>query len=81
VHGRKDGLVPYDNKQLRFYGSYAIHKKADSLHIPNRLKTYERHAHELQKRFHPIKSTSATKRRWLEAGQFAADFLYDNLFE
>lgn len=80
VHGRKDRLVPFTDKKRSMYGSYAIHKRADYLRIPNKLKVYEDHAHELHKRFLPIGASKATKRRWLEAGQFAADFLYDQLF-
>jgi hypothetical protein len=57
-----------------------IHKQADVLRIPNRLKVYNGYAHELHKRFIPIGASRATKRRWLEAGQFAAEFLYDQLF-
>lgn len=80
VHGRKDRLVPIANKKKSMYGSYVIHKRADYLRIPNKLKVYHDHAHELHKRFIPIGASKATKRRWLEAGQFAADFLYDQLF-
>lgn len=80
VHGRRDRIVPYDHKNLPVYGSFAIHQKADSLNIPNRLKTYDGYGHELQKHFIPILRSGATKRRWLEAGQFAADFLYAELF-
>jgi predicted esterase len=80
VHGRNDNIVPYDHKGYPLYGSGAIHPIADSLHIPNRLKTYEGYSHELQKHFNPLIVSRLTKKRWLEAGQFAADFLYDELF-
>jgi acetyl esterase/lipase len=76
VHGRRDRIIPYGQKNSQLYGSSIIHKKADSLEIPNRLKTYDRFGHELQKHFIPILRSGATKRRWLEAGQFAANFLY-----
>jgi predicted esterase len=80
VHGRNDNIVPYDHKGYPLYGSGAIHPVADSLHIPNRLKTYDGYSHELQKRFNPLIVSRLTKKRWLEAAQFAADFLYDELF-
>lgn len=76
AHGRKDRIIPYAHKDSPMYGSYHIHQTADSLKIPNRLKTFDRFGHELQKHFIPIFRSRATKRRWLEAGQFAADFLY-----
>jgi predicted esterase len=80
VHGKKDRIVPYANSETLF-GSFRIHQAADSLHIPNRLKTYEKYGHELQKHFNPIIRSGATKRRWMEAQQFAADFLFEVLFE
>jgi acetyl esterase/lipase len=75
VHARKDRIVPYIQSES-LYGSFIIHQKADSLNIPNRLKTYDRYGHELQKHFIPILRSGATKRRWKEAGQFAADFIF-----
>lgn len=80
VHGRLDNIVPYDYRGFPLYGSGAIHRVADSLHIPNRLKTYDEYSHELQLRFNPVISGKLTRRRWLEAAQFAADFLYEELF-
>ena len=80
VHGKRDHLVPIDNHNDFMSGSSIIHKEATSLGIPNRLKVYNNYAHELHKRFNPLRASKATKRRWLEAGQFAADFLYDELF-
>ena len=80
VHGKKDGIVPYDHKGYPLYGSFAIHHAADSLHIPNQLKTYDDYSHELQKHFNPFFVSRPTKKRWLGAGQFAADFLYKELF-
>jgi acetyl esterase/lipase len=79
VYGSKDRVVPYEHKGPLF-GSLAIHQQADSLHIPNELKTYEGWGHELQKHFNPIFSGGKAKKHWLEAGQFAADFLYRQLF-
>jgi len=80
VHGNKDKIVPIDHKGSSFYGSLAIHARADSLHIPNRLKVYEGYSHELQKHFNPFFTGRATRQRWQEAGRFAADFLYEELF-
>jgi acetyl esterase/lipase len=80
VHGGKDRIVPFSKTDNGIYGSFIIHKNADALHIPNRLKVYEGYAHELQKKFNPFWAGKATKVRWQEAGQFAADFLYDELY-
>lgn len=79
VHGRKDRIVPYAENGSGLYGSSIIHRTADSLGIPNRLNTYDRYGHELQKHFIPILRSGATKRRWMAAGRFAADFLYEEL--
>ncbi|HRP58163.1 alpha/beta hydrolase [Agriterribacter sp.] len=79
VHGGKDRIVPFGKTDNGVYGSLVIHQNADALHIPNRLKAYEGYAHELQKRFNPFWAGKATKVRWQEAGQFAADFLYEEL--
>jgi len=81
VHGRNDHTVPVGKINSSFYGSLSIHEQADELHIPNRLKIFEGYAHELQKHFNPFFSSAATKQRWLQAGQFAADFLYDELYK
>ena len=81
VHGRKDRVVPYKSNGSSLYGSYIIHQKADSLKIPNSLKTYESVGHELQKHFKPILRSSATKRRWIEAAAFSADFLYNQVLK
>jgi len=81
VHGSKDGMVPFNNKDTSLYGSNTIHNRADTLLIPNRLQVYEGYSHELQKRFNPLFRGAATKQRWLEAGQFAADFLNEALFK
>ncbi|HTN06977.1 alpha/beta hydrolase [Agriterribacter sp.] len=81
VHGSKDRIVPADKPGKGIYGSFIIHRRADTLHIPNRLKVYEGYAHELQKHFNPLWTNKATKVRWQGAGQFAADFLYEALFK
>ncbi|MFT3933013.1 MAG: alpha/beta hydrolase [Chitinophagaceae bacterium] len=80
VHGKKDGIVPYDNKN-GIYGSMAIRRAADSLQIPNAIKLYESYSHELQKHFNPLFAGRPAKKRWLEAGQFVADFLYKEVVE
>jgi poly(3-hydroxybutyrate) depolymerase len=80
VHGKNDRVVPYDNNKNGLYGSLAVHRMADTLQIPNRLKIYDGYAHELQKHFNPLFAGHPAKKRWLEAGQFTADFLFDQLF-
>ena len=80
VHGTQDGIVPYDHKGYPLYGSLPIHRMADSLHIPNALKSYEGFSHELQKHFNPFLVSGKTRQRWMEAAQFAADFLYEKLY-
>ncbi len=80
VHGRKDRIVPYGQQNSQLYGSSIIHKKADSLGLPNSLKTYDRFGHELQKHFIPLLRSGATKRRWLEAAEFAANFLFQQFW-
>jgi acetyl esterase/lipase len=76
VHGGNDHIVSAGRKGEHFFGSLSIHEKADSLSIPNQLKIYNGYSHELQKHFNPFFTARAAKRRWQEAGQFAADFLY-----
>ena len=80
VHGRKDKTVPVDHKGTAFFGSEAIHAKADTLQIPNNLKIYEDYGHELQKKFNPLFRSNSTKRRWKEAAGFSAEFLLRTLF-
>ena len=81
VQGTKDRIVPYDHINSPLYGTHAIHLKADSLGIPNAIRAYPGYGHELQKHFLPIFIGRQTKKRWMEAGQFAAGFLYKQLFE
>lgn len=86
VHGDRDWIVPYDpygpddHKGYPLFGSLPIHRMADALGIPNALKTYTGYSHELQKHFFPLVTGRRTRKRWLEAGQFTADFLYTTLF-
>jgi acetyl esterase/lipase len=80
--GSNDGLVSPTHKNAPLYGGEDIHARADSLGIPNELKIFEGYSHELQKHFNPIFPVSgSTEDRWLEAGQFSADFLYNTLFK
>jgi hypothetical protein len=80
--GSNDGLISPTHKSAPLYGGEDIHTTADSLHIPNKIKIFEGYSHELQKHFNPIFPVgSGTEQRWLEAGQFAADFLYNSLFK
>ena len=79
VHGRMDNIVPV-NQKGSMYGSLRIHRTADTLEIPNKVKIYNSYSHELAKDFNPFFATPGNKKRWQEAGQFAADFLYDIYF-
>jgi len=80
--GSNDGLVSPTHKKAPLYGGEDIHAKADELHIPNELKVFEGYSHELQKHFDPFfEGGKGTKERWLEAGQFSADFLYKYVIE
>jgi hypothetical protein len=81
VLGNKDNIMPPTHKSAPLYGGIDIHEKADALGIPNQLKVFDGYSHELQKNFNPFFSSKATQKRWLEAGQFAADFLYKSLFK
>ena len=79
VHGSNDHIVHAGRKGEHFFGSLSIHAKADSLSIPNRIKIYDGYSHELQKHFNPFFTGRPARRRWQEAGQFAAEFLYEEL--
>lgn len=80
VHGTKDRVVPFMQKSTPIWGSYFIHEKLDQLNTPNKLKAYEGYGHELQKHFNPIFSGRPAKKRWREAADFTAGFLYQELF-
>lgn len=80
VHGTKDKIVRPGNKGP-INGSFAIHRVADSLGIPNSLKIFPGYGHELQRHFNPFFAGRKTKRRWKEAGDAAAGFLYNELFK
>ena len=81
VHGNKDRIVPYKHADSPLFGSFIIHEQAGKIGIVNELKTYQGYAHELQKVFNPFFAFGATHRRWLTAGQFAADFLSRNVLK
>ncbi len=84
AYGSKDKLVApgHKNTDTAMYGSMAIHEAATKKNIPNSVKVYEGYSHELQKHFNPLFPVSAkTRDRWRDAGQSAADFLYEELFK
>jgi len=82
ILGSTDGVVPPTHKSAPLYGGADIHSEADALHIPNKLKIFEGYSHELEKHFNPFFAAGkATRKRWLEAGQFAADFLYNTMLK
>lgn len=81
VHGANDHTVPAGQKGSSFFGSIPIHKEADKLHIPNRLKVYEGYAHELEKHFNPLFTNAGAKARRKEAADFAAQALYELLYK
>jgi len=81
VCGSKDGIIPPKTKDGTMYGSIDIEKEAEQLHIPNKLKVFNGYSHELQVHFNPFFADKGTKGRWEKAGDFVADFLYEQLFK
>ncbi|ASU35254.1 alpha/beta hydrolase [Mucilaginibacter xinganensis] len=82
IYGSNDGTVSPTHKDAPLYGGADVHDKAVALGIPNDRKIFEGYSHELQKHFNPVFSGGKeTQQRWLEAGQFAADFMYKTLFK
>jgi poly(3-hydroxybutyrate) depolymerase len=81
AHGTLDRVVPFDHLIVPVYGSAVVHRQAGVFKIPNSLKAYQGYTHELQRPFHPIFYSKKAKNRWLEAGQFAADFLFDKVIK
>jgi poly(3-hydroxybutyrate) depolymerase len=80
VLGSTDSVVPPTHKSAPLFGGKDIHQMADELGIPNDLHVFEGYSHELQKHFNPFFSGGkATQQRWLDAGQFAADFLFKTI--
>jgi acetyl esterase/lipase len=80
VHGSKDRVVPINFDDKPMYGSAAIHREANRLKIPNNLKIYQGKGHELQRHFNPLYAGPVARKRWREAADFAAAFLYQELF-
>lgn len=78
IHGSKDKIVSPETKGP-VSGSKVIFRNTTTLGIPSTLKIYAGFGHELQKSFNPFWAGSKAKKRWLDAGQFAADFLYENM--
>jgi poly(3-hydroxybutyrate) depolymerase len=82
VLGSEDSVVPPKHKSAPLFGGEDIHEKADALHLRNDLKVFDGYSHELQKHFNPFFSGGKeTQQRWLEAGQFAADFLFKTIIK
>ncbi len=82
VLGSNDSVVPPTHKDAPIFGGISIHQKADALGIPNDLKIFDGYSHELQKHFNPFfQGGKETRQRWLEAGQFAADFIYKTVMK
>ncbi|MES2107203.1 MAG: alpha/beta hydrolase [Bacteroidota bacterium] len=77
VYGSTDSIVAPTHKGPPLFGGAEIREKATALGIPNEVKVFEGYSHELHKHFNPLFSGGKdTQARWLEAAQFAADFLY-----
>jgi dienelactone hydrolase len=82
VLGSTDNIVPPTHKSAPLFGGKDIHRVADELGTPNDLDVFEGYSHELQKHFNPFFSGGKnTQRRWLDAGQFAADFLFKTIIK
>jgi acetyl esterase/lipase len=80
VLGGNDHIVPPTHQSAPLFGGEDISEKATALGIPNQLKVFDGYGHELQRHFNPFFSGGGAHTRWLEAGQFAADFLYKTIF-
>lgn len=82
VLGSKDSIVPPTHKDAPLHGGEDIHDKATALGIPNKLRMFDGYSHELERHFNPFFGASkGTQERWLEAGQFVADFLYSYIIK
>jgi len=80
--GSEDNIVPPTHKSAPLFGGKDIHERADELGIPNDLAVFKGYSHELQKHFNPFFSGGkGTHGRWLQAGQFAADFLFKTIIK
>ncbi len=82
VYGSEDKIVrPGFNKGS--YGGKAITEKLAALHRNGEEKVFDGYGHELYKHFNPLPihfGKEGIRKRWLEAGQCAADFV-DRLLE
>ena len=77
VYGSNDKIV-HPGHFKGSYGGKAITEKLAALHHPGDVKVYEGYGHELYKHFNPLPihpGKAAIRKRWLEAGQFTADYL------
>lgn len=77
VYGSKDKIV-FPGYRKGTYGGQAIYEKAKALHRPDDVKVFEGYGHELYRHFNPLPihpGKAGIRKRWLEAGQFTADFL------
>jgi acetyl esterase/lipase len=82
IYGSTDSIVPPTHKDAPLYGGKDIYAQAKVFGLITEEKVFEGYSHELRKHFNPIfASGEGTRQRWLQAGQFAADFLYKNLFK
>lgn len=77
VAGSEDHIINPNTKNGELYGVIAIHRRADSLKITNKLKIFDGYSHELEKHFNPLFAAGGdTEARWLQAAQFVVDNLY-----
>lgn len=82
AYGSHDRILNPAQADTGMYGSIAIHRKADELHIKNSIKVFEGFGHELQRHFNPLfDAGKPSQKRWLEAARFAAGFYYEILFK
>ncbi|MFI5163515.1 MAG: alpha/beta hydrolase [Sphingobacteriales bacterium] len=82
VYGSRDRIVRpgFHNGT---YGGSAITTKMAALHRLAESKVFEGYGHELYKHFNPLPlhpGKAGIRKRWLEAGQFAASFLAERVF-
>jgi alpha/beta superfamily hydrolase len=64
------------------YGGQAIYDKSKALHRSSAIKVFKGYGHELYRHFNPLPlhpDKAGIKQRWLQAGQFAADFLSEQM--
>ncbi len=80
VHGSRDRIVPFNFTDNNLFGSAAIQRNASRAGTPTALKVYDGYGHELQKHFNPLYAGSRAKKRWREAGTFAAGFLFEQFW-